>query len=82
MRRRRETRTTITVSGWGLTDEQVKRLGPTEGKEVFWAPNILIPIKVPSIGLDDRLLICEVEYEASPEILGCTVTVVTHEAYL
>jgi prophage tail gpP-like protein len=81
MRRRRETRITVAVSGWGLTDEQIKRLGPTEGKEVFWVPNILIPVKVPSIGLDDKLLISEVEYEASQEIFGCTVTVVNPEAY-
>ncbi|MDR1031030.1 MAG: hypothetical protein LBL76_09190 [Treponema sp.] len=82
MRRRRETRTRVTVSGWGLTDEQIKRLGPTEEKEVFWVPNILILVTVPSLGLADRLLICEVEYEASPEMLGCTITVVNHEAYL
>jgi prophage tail gpP-like protein len=82
MRRRREDRTTVTVSGWGLTDEQIKRLGQTGGKEVFWVPNILIPVTVPSIGLDDRLLISEVEYEASPETFGCTITVVNHEAYL
>jgi prophage tail gpP-like protein len=79
--RRRETRITLTVSGWGLTDAQIQRLGPTEGKEVFWVPNILIPVTAPSLGLADRLLIAEVEYEASPDTIGCTVTVVNQEAY-
>jgi prophage tail gpP-like protein len=82
LRRRRATRTTVTVSGWGLTDEQITRLGPTEGKEVFWVPNILIPVTVPSLGLNDTLLISEVEYEASPDTLGCTITVVNKETYL
>ena len=82
MRRRRETRTTLTVSGWGLTDKQIKRLGPTEEKEVFWVPNILIPVEVPSIGLDATLLISEVEYEASPDAFGCTITVVNPQAYI
>ena len=40
--RRRENRTTVTVHGWGLTDAQIKSLGAvTEGKEVFWVPNLL-----------------------------------------
>jgi prophage tail gpP-like protein len=80
--RRSERRTTVTVPGWGLTDEQIKNLGTTEGKEIFWVPNILIPVKGPSIGLNAKLLISEVEYEASPENHGCKVTVVNREAYL
>jgi prophage tail gpP-like protein len=83
MRRRRENRTKVTVSGWGLTSEQIKRLWPTtKEKEVFWVPNMLIPLKVPSIGLNDRLLISEVEYEANVDTFGCTITVVNIEAYL
>jgi prophage tail gpP-like protein len=80
--RRKERRTTVGVSGWGLTEEQIKRLGETTGKELFWVPNILIPVKCPSIGLDAKMLISEVEYEANPESYGCTVTVVNREAYL
>ena len=81
--RRKERRTTVTVSGWGLTDGQIKNLGAvTGGKEIFWVPNILIPVKCPSIGLNANLLISEVEYEASPENCGCKVTVVNREAYL
>ncbi|MDR2942781.1 MAG: hypothetical protein LBV17_09350 [Treponema sp.] len=81
--RRKENRTTITVSGWGLTDQQIQNLGAvTSGKEIFWVPNILIPVSIPSLGLSRSLLISEVEYEATPEAFGCVVTVVNKEAYL
>ena len=83
MRRRREIRATITVPGWGLTDEQIERLGAvTEGKEIFWVPNLLIPVIVPSMGVDARLLISEVEQEAYPDAFESRITVVKREAYL
>jgi hypothetical protein len=81
MRRRRETRTAADVPGWGLSDEQIKRLGDTAGKEIFFVPNLLVPVKCPSLGLDATLLVSGVEYEATPERFGCTVTVVNREAY-
>jgi prophage tail gpP-like protein len=81
--RRRENRTTVAVSGWGLIDRQIKDLGAvTSGKEIFWVPNILIPVRIPSLGLSRNLLISEVEYEATPEAFGCVVTVVNRDAYL
>lgn len=81
--RRRENRTTVAVSGWGLTDRQIQDLGAvTSGKEIFWVPNILIPVRIPSLGLSRNLLISEVEYEATPEAFGSIVTVVNREAYL
>jgi len=83
MRRRKETKATITVPGWGLTDEQIQRLGSvTAGKEIFWAPNLLIPVIAPSMGLDAKLLISEVEQEAYPDIFESRITVVKREAYL
>jgi prophage tail gpP-like protein len=83
MRRRRENRTTVTVSGWGLTDTQIKNLGVvTSGKEIFWVPNLLIPVRVPSLGLSANLLIAEVEQEADQETMTSTVTLVNREAYL
>ena len=83
MRRRKETRSTIAVPGWGLTDEQIKRLGSaTAGKEIFWAPNLLIPVIIPSMGVDAKLLISEVEQEAYPEAFESRITVVKREAYL
>jgi prophage tail gpP-like protein len=83
MNRRKENRVTATVSGWGLTDEQIKALKlPHEGKEIFWEPNPLIPVKAPSLGLDMNLLIAEVEHEAGPDVFGSTVTVVNRAAYL
>jgi prophage tail gpP-like protein len=81
MRRRRENRTTVNTSGWGLTDGQIKKLGTTVKKEIFWVPNLLIPVKSPSIGLNAKLLISEVEYEATPETYGASITVVNKEAY-
>ena len=82
--RRRENRTTVTVHGWGLTDAQIKSLGAvTEGKEVFWVPNLLIPVKSPTLGLNANLLIAEVEQEAAPpDTFRSTITVVNRSAYL
>jgi prophage tail gpP-like protein len=81
--RRRENRTTVSTSGWGLTDQQIQDLGAvTSGKEIFWVPNILIPVRIPSLGLSRNLLISEVEYGATPEAFGCVATVVNREAYL
>jgi len=84
LRRRKEDRITVTVSGWGLTDAQIQRnLGTAlRGKEIFWTPNLLIPVSMPSLGLRDSLLIAEVEQEASVETMSSTVTLVKREAYL
>jgi prophage tail gpP-like protein len=82
MRRRRENRTTVTVSGWGLTDAQMKNLGATSGKEIFWVPNLLIPVSMPSLGLSANLLIAEVEQDADQETMSSTITLVNREAYL
>jgi prophage tail gpP-like protein len=84
MNRRKENRVTVTVPGWGLTDMQIKNnLGEnTVKKEIFWVPNLLIPISMPSLGLSDNLLIAEVEQEAGPEIMSSTITLVNRGAYL
>jgi len=82
MRRRRENRVTVTVSGWGLTDTQIQNLGETKEMELFWMPNFLIPISMPSLGLKDNLLIAEVEHEASTETMSSTITLVNKDAYL
>jgi len=83
MRRRKESRATATVPGWGLTDGQIRRLGSvTAGKEIFWTPNLLIPVISPSMGVDARLLVAEVEHEAYPDVFESRVTVVRREAYL
>ncbi|MCL2374131.1 MAG: hypothetical protein FWC65_02700, partial [Treponema sp.] len=82
MRRRRERRTIVTVSGWGLSDSQIQRLGGTDGKELFWSPNFLIPVRMPSLGLSDNLLIAEVEQEADAQTMQSTITLVNREAYL
>jgi prophage tail gpP-like protein len=82
MRRRRENRVTVSISGWGLTDTQIKNLGTTGGKEIFWVPNLLIPVSMPSLGLKASLLIAEVEQEAGEDSMSSTITLVNQEAYL
>jgi prophage tail gpP-like protein len=82
MRRRRENRVTVTVPGWGLTDTQIKNLGETGGKEIFWVPNLLIPVSMPSLGLEAKLLISEAGQEATPETMSSGITLVNKEAYL
>jgi prophage tail gpP-like protein len=81
MLRRRENRTLVTVTGWGLNDQQIKALGDTYHKEVFWNPNFLIPVKIPSSSLNSKLLISQVEYEADQSAMNCSLTLVNPEAY-
>jgi prophage tail gpP-like protein len=83
MNRRRESRVTVTVPGWGLTDTQIKNNlgGDADEKEIFWVPNLLIPVSMPSLGLDASLLIAEVEQEADQETMSSTITLVKRAAY-
>jgi prophage tail gpP-like protein len=81
MLRRRENRTTVTVSGWGLSDSQIKALGDTYQKEIFWNPNFLIPVNIPSSGLNGNLLISQVEYQADESSTTAALTLVNPEAY-
>jgi prophage tail gpP-like protein len=81
MYRRRENRTTVTVSGWGLDDARIKALGDTFHKEIFWNPNFLIPVIIPSGGLNDNLLVSEVEYQADESSMTTALTLVNPEAY-
>jgi len=81
MLRRREIRAAITVSGWGLTDSQMRGLGCTRGKEIHWSPNFLIPISAPSMGLPARLLIAEVEHEADAHSMQSAITFANREAF-
>ena len=80
--RRREIKTIVTVPGWGLTDEQIKSLGDTRGREIYWFPNSLIPVKVPALELNDSLLVSEVEYLANAETASCDITLVNRGMYL
>ncbi|MCL2792239.1 MAG: hypothetical protein FWD87_04035 [Spirochaetaceae bacterium] len=82
LRRRQEIRTIVSVSGWGLDDYQLQKLGCTEEKEVFWNPNFLIPVKIPSSNLNGNYLISQVEYNADPSTFSCDITLVKREAYL
>jgi len=82
LRRRKEIKTVITVPGWGLTNEQIKSIGNTKGREIYWVPNILIPVKVPTLGIDAKLLIAEVEYAATADSMSCDITLVQRGMYL
>ena len=80
-RRRRRT-TTVTVSGWGLTDAQIKSFDTTHEKELFFNPNFLIPVYIPSAGLDCTMMISEVEYRAEPTAFDCTISLDNPEVYM
>lgn len=80
--RRRKRTTKVTVSGWGLTDEQIKSFDSTEEKELFFNPNFLIPVYIPSVGIDGKMMISEVEYRAEPTAFDCTVSLVNPEVYM
>ncbi|ERF61845.1 hypothetical protein HMPREF0860_1030 [Treponema socranskii subsp. socranskii VPI DR56BR1116 = ATCC 35536] len=80
--RRRKRTIKVTVSGWGLTDEQIKSFSSTEEKELFFNPNFLIPVYIPSAGIDGKMMISEVEYRAEPTAFDCTVSLVNPEVYM
>jgi prophage tail gpP-like protein len=82
LKRRKEIKTIVTVPGWGLTNDQIISMGETIGKEIFWVPNILIFVRIPTLGLRVSLLISEVEYSATAESMSCDITLVKREAYL
>ena len=81
MLRRKHNRIKATVTGWGLSDAQIRALGSTNQRELFWAPNFLIPVKAPSFGLDANLLVCQVELTANPSVMTSDITLVNKEAY-
>jgi len=80
--RRREVRAAVAVSGWGLSDGQIAALGDTAGKYVFWGPNFMVPVRAPTVGLDEPLLVAEVEHEADHEAMQTTLTLTRRAAYL
>jgi len=80
--RRRKRTIKVTISGWGLTDEQIKSFGSTKEKELFFNPNFLIPVYIPSAGIDGKMMISEVEYRAEPTAFDCTVSLVNPEVYM
>ncbi|MDR2663017.1 MAG: hypothetical protein LBC31_08480 [Treponema sp.] len=83
LRRRQENKIEATVTGWGLDDKEIQALGETKRKELFWNPNFLIPVNIPSGGIHDiPLLISQVEYRADAGTLTCTISLVNREAYL
>ncbi|GHV20785.1 hypothetical protein FACS189494_05220 [Spirochaetia bacterium] len=81
MLRRKQKRIQVTVSGWGLTDEQIRKLGNTSGKEIFWEPNFLIPVNISGAGVSDKLLTAEIECVADSTTLESTITLVNREVY-
>lgn len=81
MLRRREDKVVCTLSGWGLTETQIQKLGGTYHKEIFWEVNLLIPVKLPSCNLNANMLISQVEYTADKSAFSCDVTLVKPEAY-
>lgn len=81
MKRRKENKLVVTVSGWGLTDDQIRRLGNTSQKELTWEPNFLIPVKIPSYKINDTLLISEVEYTADNSVCETDITLIKQDAF-
>lgn len=81
MRRRRENKIKVTVSGWGLTDAQIAHLGNTYQKEIFYEPNFLIPVKIPSAAINTILLTQSVEYTADDKKIEASIELINKEAY-
>jgi len=82
MRRRKEIEITVKVPGWGLTNAQIQAMGETNGKEIFWIPNIMTPVDIKSLGVKRTLLISAVNHEVSLDGMSTTVTLVNRDKYL
>ena len=82
IRRRRERRVTVTCPDWGLSENQLKKLGSLSGKEIFWETNFLTPVTLPSLDIDANLLTSQIEYNADNKNLSCDIQLVNREAYL
>ncbi len=86
-RRRNHRRVTVTVNDWGLSEQQLLRLGSLSGREIFWEVNCLTPVTLPSIGIDTTvqpnggLITSQVEYNADARSMTCNVTLVNRETY-
>lgn len=81
MQRRKENKVKLSVSGWGLTTEQLKDLGGTIQKEIFWEPNFLIPVSLPSYGINDTLLTKTIKCIANTQTMETTIELTHKGAY-
>ena len=91
MIRRREKKIHATVTGWGLTDEQILNIrnswklegvNTTREKELFWNPGYTVGVHIPSCGLKNTsFLITQVEYTADTSTFSCDITMTKPEAY-
>ncbi len=82
LHRRRENKVKITASGWGLSDVQLAQLAAKPNKEIFYEPNFLIPVSIPSAGIDNILLLTQtVECTASAGRMESTIELINKEAY-
>lgn len=79
--RRQESSVIVTLPSWSLSDSQIKNLGSTDYKEIFWEVNFLIPVDIPSLGIDTSLLITQVEYTADASSMRCDLTLSNKEVY-
>ncbi|MEL3907906.1 MAG: hypothetical protein P1P64_02695 [Treponemataceae bacterium] len=82
MYRRRKITLKVSLDTWGLNDEQIKNLGDTYHKELFFNPNFLIPVNIPTLGLNAKMMINEVEYQADNSSFDCTLSLVNPESYM
>ena len=89
--RRREKKIHATVTGWGLTDEQIlnirnshklEGINTTREKEIFWNPGYTVGVNIPSCDLKNTsFLITQVEYTADTSNFICDITMTKPEVY-
>lgn len=79
MRKRKCNTLILTVPGFGLLDEQIKKLATTEKTEVFYEANQSIPVIIPSLNIKKNMVIKDVEYNLSNEDFSCNLTLVEPE---
>lgn len=81
MLRRRNRRIIVGVKGWGLSEDTLAQMGDLTRQEVLREINFLTPVKVPTLSIDDTMLVSQVEYRADAKSKTCDVTLAKPEAY-
>lgn len=76
MKRRRSSTITVTVPGFGLSDEEIKKLETTIKTEVFYEANQSIPIIIPSLNINTSMVIKDVVYNLNKDNYSSTLTLV------
>ena len=82
LKRRKSAELTIELKRWGLSDEEIEKRKITNAQqiEVFYEPKQLVPVKIPSFNISDKMVIRDVVYSLSRDEFSSSVVLVDRSA--